>query len=315
MIESTPFPEAALDRQCEQRSEPGFMEKVLASDSHRVMVFHRGRALMAGSAPAFLKSEALPETPPEGTTVVYLGQVAPGQEHPLPQGTHLVLHALPDDAGALGWVPEGSAFARFRDVAGNLNTVDEQAFVQAQAVANWHASHRHCPRCGTRTINDTAGWMRRCPQDGSQHFPRTDPAVIVAIVGSDGRILLANNKKWEANRYSTVAGFVEGGESAEQAAAREIAEEVGVALHSLRYISSQAWPFPQSLMLGFLGYTDDTVAVPDNVEVRGARWFDRDELQAAVLGGEAQISHRFSIARTLIEHWYGGPIAEPGDQA
>ena len=315
MIESTPFPEAVLDRQCEQRSEPGFMEKVLSSASHRVMVFQRGLALMAGSSPAFLAPEVLPDVTPEGTTVVYLGKVGPGQEHVLPQGTDLVLYALPDDADEPDWVPDGGTFARFRDVAVNFTAVDEQAFVQAQAVANWHASHRHCPRCGSKTIMDAAGWMRRCPQDGSQHFPRTDPAVIVAIVGSDDRILLANNRQWENNRYSTVAGFVEGGESAEQAAVREIAEEVGVHLHSLNYISSQAWPFPQSLMLGFLGHTADTVAVPDNVEVRGARWFARGELQSAVLAGEVQISHRLSIARALIEHWYGGAIVEPGDKA
>lgn len=315
MIETTLFPEAVLDRQCEQRSEPGFMETVLGSTSHRVMVFHRGLALMRGGFPAFLNPEALPAVPPEGTTVVYLGKVRPGQDHALPQGTDLVLYALPPDAGDLGWVPEGSTFARYRDVATGFTAVDEQAFVQAQSVANWHASHQHCPRCGSRTVTDVAGWMRRCPQDGSEHFPRTDPAVIVGIVGSDGRILLANNKQWENNRYSTVAGFVEGGESAEQAAVREIAEEVGVHLHALSYISSQAWPFPQSLMLGFIGHTRDTVAVPDNVEVRGARWFSRDELQSAVLSGEVQISHRLSIARTLIEHWYGAPVMEPGDRA
>ncbi len=315
MIESTSFPEAVLDRQCEQRSEPGFMEAVLGSPAHRVMVFHRGLALMDGSAPAFLSPEILPPAPPPGTTVVYLGKVTPGQEHFLPEGTDLVLYALPHDAGELPWVPSGGSFAGYRDVAIGFTAVDEQAFVQAQAVANWHATHQHCPRCGSLTVADVSGWVRRCPQDDSVHFPRTDPAVIVGIVGADDRILLANNRQWESNRYSTVAGFVEGGESAEQAAVREIAEEVGVHLHSLSYISSQAWPFPRSLMLGFMGYTRDTLAVPDNVEVRGARWFDREELQAAVLSGEAQISHRLSIARKLIEHWYGAPIAEPGDSA
>lgn len=314
MSKSTPSPETVLDRQCEQRSEPGFMEAVLESPAHRVMVFHRGQVLMDGTGPAYLDPAGLPGAVAPGTSVVYLGKVAPGQADRLPAGTDLVLHVLPHDAGDLAWLPGGGRFAAYRDVAAEFTGLDVHAFVEALAVANWHATHRHCPRCGTATEANWSGWMRRCPQDGSEHFPRTDPAVIVAIVGADGRILLANNRQWESNRYSTVAGFVEAGESAEQAAVREIAEEVGVHLHSLQYISSQAWPFPRSLMLGYIGHTLDTVAVPDNVEVVGARWFGREELQAAVLSGEASISHRLSIARTLIEHWHGGPITEPGDR-
>lgn len=315
MIIATPVPSAALDRQCEQRSEPGYLEGVLADPSHRVMVFHRGKALMDGPVPAYLSPEQVPAQLPQGTTTAYLGKVGAGHHHVLAEGTNLVLLALADDGGEPAWVPEGHFFAGFRDVAAHFGPVDEQSFIEAAAVANWHASHKHCPRCGAGTEVAFSGWMRRCPNDGSEHFPRTDPAAIVAIVGRDERILLANNFSWEENRYSTVAGFAEAGESAEQAAAREIFEEVGVRLHSLTYVASQAWPFPRSLMLGFIGYTNDQTARPDRVEVRGAKWFSREELQAAVLSGEAVISHRLSIARELIEHWYGGTIVEPGDQA
>lgn len=315
MIIPNPSPETALDRQCEQRSEAGYLAAVLGKASHRVVFFHRGKALMDGAALAYLDPARLPDTLPAGTNLVYLGKVLAGQDHELPEGTDIVLRVLPYDAEDLTWVPQEAAFAGYRDIAQGLNTLDVEVFVEAQAVANWHGTHTHCPRCGCPTESLWSGWMRRCGQDGSEHFPRTDPAVIVAIVGGDDRILLANNFQWEENRYSTVAGFVEAGESAEHAAVREIAEEVGVQLHSLSYVSSQAWPFPRSLMLGFMGYTNNTVPTPDNVEVRAARWFTRDELQAAVFSGEAVVSHRLSIARSLIEHWYGGRILEPGEES
>ena len=317
MSKPNPSPNAVLDRECEQRIEPGFLETVLATAAHKVVLFHRGQSLVTGaslSSLAYLDPSQLPEELPTGTLPVYLGKVLDGNAHALTAGTELVLFALPHDAGELAWVPEGTSFAGYRAAAEQMTSADAEIFIQAQAVANWHATHTFCPRCGNPTEIQTAGWMRRCGHDGSEHFPRTDPAVIVAIVGADERILLANNFAWDENRYSTVAGFVEGGESAEAAAVREIAEEVGVRLHSLEYLSSQAWPFPRSLMLGFLGYTNDTEATPDLTEVRAARWFGREELQAAVLKGDAVISPRLSIARELIEHWYGGRILDAGEQ-
>ncbi|MHA7175440.1 NAD(+) diphosphatase [Arthrobacter sp. Sr24] len=309
-------PDAVLDRECEQRGEAGFLEAVVETAAHKVVLFHRGRALVTGASLnslAYLDPSQLPLELPAGTLSVYLGKVLDGHGHTLPSGTELVLVALPDDAGEPAWVPEGSSFAGYRAAAGQMSSAEAEIFIQAQAVANWHATHAFCPRCGNATDIQAAGWMRRCSHDGSEHFPRTDPAVIVAIVGAHDKILLANNFAWDENRYSTVAGFVEAGESAEAGAVREIFEEVGVRLHSLHYRSSQAWPFPRSLMLGFLGYTNDTNATPDLTEVRAARWFGREELQDAILAGEAVISPRLSIARELIEHWYGGRIIDAGE--
>lgn len=311
MTNSNPSPETLLDRQCEQRSEPGYLETVLESGTRRVVIFHRGKALMNGGSLGYFAPATLPSEPPAGTTHVYLAKTLAG--HGLPVGTDLVLQVLPYDAGDLTWVPAGTEFSGYRDVASALTAGDVEVFVEAQAVANWHATHTHCPRCGTLTVSLCSGWMRRCDQDGSEHFPRTDPAVIVAIVGPDDRILLANNFAWAENKYSTVAGFVEAGESGERAAVREIAEEVGVVLDSLSYVGSQAWPFPRSLMLGFMGYTNSSASTPDNVEVRSTRWFSREELQAEVLSGSASIPGRLSIARELVERWYGGRITEPGD--
>ncbi|RAN79226.1 hypothetical protein B5P43_14980 [Bacillus sp. SRB_336] len=313
MIQALPSPAAVLDRNCEQRSDSGFLDQVQGSPNHRIVLFRGGRALVSGAGLAYLDPAAAAGHLPAGAVTVYLGRVLPGAQQYLPEGTDLVLKVLADDAGDLPWVPEGTSFSGYRDVGDSLPTADAAIFIEAQAVANWHLSHRFCPRCGSATAPEHSGWMRRCSADASEHFPRTDPAAIVAIVGADDRILLASNFAWESNRYSTVAGFIEAGESAEQGAVREIAEEVGVHLHTTHYAGSQAWPFPRSLMLGFIAYTDDTVAVPDGTEVREARWFSRSELQAAVLDGEAVISRRLSIARALIEHWYGGTILEPGD--
>jgi NAD+ diphosphatase len=155
--------------------------------------------------------------------------------------------------------------------------------------------------------------MRRCPRDNSEHYPRTDPAIIVTVVGPDGRLLLGGGGPPDARNYSTLAGFVEPGESLEQAVVREIHEEVGVRVSGCQYLGSQPWPFPASLMLGFTAITADTEATPDGVEVTRARWFSREELQEAVLTGEITISSRLSIARSLIEHWYGGRILDRTD--
>ncbi|MFB9163434.1 NAD(+) diphosphatase [Arthrobacter psychrochitiniphilus] len=326
MTKPNTSPDVVLDRQCEQRNEQGFLETVMSTGTYRAVIFHNRKALISEpehspdhNSPdysvTYLSPTQLPRDLPAGTQTVYLGKVLPGQGHPLAAGTPLILFALPHDAGELGWVPDGSSFMGYRDVGQQLRAADAQIVIQAQAVANWHATHTFCPRCGNPMEPMKAGWMRRCVQDGSEHFPRTDPAAIVAIVGADERILLANNFQWDQKRYSTVAGFVEAGESAEAGAVREIAEEVGVRLHALHYVASQAWPFPRSLMLGYIGYTNDTVATPDLTEVRAAKWFSRAELQGAVLNGEAVISSRASIARELIEHWYGGKILEPGEQA
>lgn len=309
MIEALPSPESVLDRDCEQRQEAGYLDAVQGRAGHRIMVFRHGKTLVHADAVVYLDPAA--QQLSADTLTIYLGKTL---THPtLPEGTDIVLKVLADDAGPLAGVPDEAVYMGYRDAAALLSAADAAIFIQAQAVANWHQSHPRCPRCGAATDSECSGWMRRCTQDGSEHFPRTDPAVIVAIEGPGEKILLASNFAWPANRYSTVAGFVEAGESAEQAAVREIAEEVGVHLHATHYVGSQAWPFPRSLMLGFMAYTHDTNAVPDAVEVREARWFSREELQAAVLTGEAGIPGRLSIARELIEHWYGGPIAEPGD--
>jgi NAD+ diphosphatase len=311
-----PVRPAAVDRGSVERSRPGMVEDLLASERTLAVVLAGRQALVQGNQ-LFLPAarEVLARLQERGTApvqVIYLGAALPGSE--LPAGTEIVLIILPETVapGAAG-IPSDAEWAGFRDIAAVLNSTDAALFVEASAIANWHSTHTHCPHCGVPTVVEAGGWVRRCPQDNSEHYPRTDPAIIVTVVGPDGRLLLGGGGPLDAKNYSTLAGFVEPGESLEQAVIREIHEEVGVRITSCQYLGSQSWPFPASLMLGFSAVTEDTEATPDGVEVTRARWFSRDELQAAVLAGEITISSRLSIARSLIEHWYGSRIMDHTD--
>lgn len=185
----------------------------------------------------------------------------------------------------------------------------------AVALDNWLRTHTRCPRCGTETVFHDAGWSRRCPADGTDHFPRTDPAVIVLVRDRDDRALLGRQVRWPEGWFSTLAGFVEAGESAEAAVRREVQEESGVVVSSatddLWYLGSQPWPFPCSLMLGYHAWTDDPTVAVDGEEIGEARWFTRDELADACASGEVRLPPPISIARRLVERWYGAEL--PGD--
>ncbi|WP_226469226.1 NAD(+) diphosphatase [Luteimonas panaciterrae] len=185
------------------------------------------------------------------------------------------------------------------------------AFAQARALLHWRARHRHCGACGTALDFVSAGWLGRCPQCGLEHYPRTDPAVIVAV--SDGeRLLLGRQAAWPPRRYSTLAGFVEPGESLEQTVAREVFEESHVRVRSCRYLASQPWPFPSSLMLGFLAEAEPDEPVVDD-ELEDARWFTFDEIDAAIRASDSRqrgeevpllLSPSISISRWLIDRWH-----------
>ena len=198
--------------------------------------------------------------------------------------------------------------AGLREIGADL-TGDEVALATAAiALDNWHRAHPHCARCGASTLSAQAGWVRRCVADGSEHYPRTDPAVIVLVIDDDDRALLGRQGRWQPQWFSTLAGFVEPGESAEAAVRREILEEAGVVVGDMTYLGSQPWPFPCSLMLGYHAWTADTRIRVDGEEIVEARWFSRAELAAACESGEVALPPAVSIARRLIEHWYGEPL-------
>ncbi len=211
-----------------------------------------------------------------------------------------------EQAAWLAQARPGLRPAGLRDAAALLNDRDAGLFTHAVALANWHATHTHCPQCGTPTVTVAAGHAQRCPADGSEHFPRVDPAVIMLVTDPDDRCLLARNRRWPERRVSILAGFVEPGESAEQAVAREVEEEAGITVARVRYVGSQPWPMPQSLMLGFraaaAGELDLRV---DDDEIAEAHWYSREELRNALAAKEILLPPPVSIAHRLIESWYG----------
>ncbi len=185
-------------------------------------------------------------------------------------------------------------------------------FAQARAVLHWRTTHRFCPNCAHTLIFSRGGWQGDCSHCGRVEYPRTDPAVIVAV--SDGeRLLLGRQASWPARRYSTLAGFVEPGESLEAAIAREVWEESRVRVKRSRYLASQPWPFPGSLMLGFIADAESDIPQIAQDELEDARWFSRDQVMAALQedreDAPLRVSPPLSISRWLIERWAAGERA------
>jgi NAD+ diphosphatase len=216
--------------------------------------------------------------------------------------------------------PDAADWQTLRDFGARADDLDASLVVCAVALEQWHQRHTHCPQCGAGTVETLAGWTRTCTSDGSQHFPRTDPAVIMLVHDGAGRALLGRGPDWGEGRFSTLAGFVEPGESLEAAVAREVFEEVGVGVRDVRYVASQPWPFPASLMIGFTARLDGDAAIHlDPVEMAEAAWFERDEVAQARRWTDEQtpaadgvrlqgISPRLSISRYLIDLWLDGHI-------
>jgi len=198
--------------------------------------------------------------------------------------------------------------AGLREAGYLLADRDAGLLTHAVALANWHAVATFCPRCGSPTEPIMAGHARRCPADSSEHFPRIDPAVIMLVTDPADRCLLARNVQWPPRRVSVLAGFVEPGESAEHAVAREVHEETGIVVSRVTYAGSQPWPMPHSLMLGFRAEAADTAITVDAEEIAEARWYSRQDLRHAIEGGDLLMPPSLSISRWLIETWYGGPL-------
>ena len=315
---------SGVDRATGRREDTAWIESAWADPGSRVLVLRDAQALVATRDGQAGLVFVPPAQAPAGTRfllgvdddgVAYFGVSADGSKEDDQVTPAAVRAAWSAAAGpsARSEFPEAKPMGL--RVAGTLlSDRDAGLLTHAVALANWHASHTHCPRCGTPTVPAPAGHLTTCPKDGTQHFPRLDPAVIMLVVDPDDRLMLARNALWPAGRMSVVAGFVEPGESAEHAVAREVYEETSIVVDQVRYLGSQPWPMPRSLMLGFTARAKggQRIAV-DTEEIGEARWFTRAELRAAIDTGELGIAPSTSIARRLIEYWYGAELPDgPG---
>jgi NAD+ diphosphatase len=320
---------SAVDRSAECRTDTGWLDTAWAEPATRVLVIDDGRALARfGKEGAELVFVSPPEAPRgvrfllgvDAAGVVYFGVLGPlpdrsagdvaGVSSGARSGAGLAGSGTGPAESATGPAESGTGPAvrpaSLREVGQLLGDRDAGLMTHAVALANWHAVATHCSRCGAVTEPFNAGHSRRCPVDDSEHFPRLDPAVIMLVTDPADRCLLARNSAWPERRVSILAGFVEPGESAEQAVAREVLEETGISVGQVRYLGSQPWPMPHSLMLGFRAAAPggQEIRIDDN-EIAQAGWFSREDVRASVISGSLLLPPPLSIAHRIIEFWYG----------
>ena len=295
-----------VDRATERRADPAWLAAAWADPRTRVLVVRSGRALVRfaeGRADLVFISPA--EAPPgvrfllgvDADGVVYFGVDTPLDR------VRMDGQRAPDGAG----VRPGS----LRQVGSLLGDRDAGLLTHAVALANWHETHTHCPICGTPTTVNPGGHSTTCPNDSTEHFPRTDPAVIMLVTDPADRCLLAHNKAWPERRVSILAGFVDPGESAEHAVIREVSEEAGLTVGRVTYLGSQPWPMPRSLMLGFHAFAEGGQDIRvDAEEIGDAHWYTREELLESLQARQLALPPPVSIARQIIEAWYGGALPD-----
>ncbi len=281
----------AIDPVGARRTDEAWVAAAWASPSSKVLVLHEGEALVHdGRLVSAPPDEGMP-----GERIL-LGVDSEGS----------VWFAVEHEGGR-----PAQPMAGLRSAGTLLDDRDAGLMVHAVALANWHRTHPRCARCGAPTAMASAGHLRRCLSCSAEHFPRTDPAVIVLVTDDRGRGLLGHNPRWPERRFSTLAGFVEPGESIERAVAREVKEEVGLDVVDITYLGSQPWPFPASLMLGFTARAVDAESLEvDGDEIAEARWFTREQLHREVVSGEVLLPPAVSIARRLVEHWWGEALPD-----
>lgn len=291
-----PLARTSVDRDYLSRNDK-IVSAMLADDATRFIVLAGGLALVTVDGLAMV---SLGDLVGEPETVIYLGR----SNVPIFAAVFATTDGFEGEWGDL------------RKIGARLDERDAGLLTEALAMANWHAVTRFSPRSGAPATSTQGGWVLVDSDTGAELFPRTDMAIIVAVTDAEDRLLLGSNAQWESNRYSLLAGFVEPGESLEAAVEREVYEESGIRVTDPVYLGSQPWPFPASLMLGFTARVDETIEselTPDGSEILDLRWMSRNDLYAA--RDEIALPGRTSIARALIEEWYGGPLeSPPGEQ-
>ncbi len=305
------FVQCGYERRSLYRERSKYLETCLSDGSARLLfVYDRKVGLHragAGFEIALVDSELVPRGRREALQEVYLGEYV-GRP---------VFAILCDEhpESLLSLTAEAMLFFDLRQATAMLSPHAASLLGYALAMDYWHRTHRFCGRCGHRTESGCAGHTLSCtnPECGRKHFPRTDPAVIV-LVQNEGACLLGRKREWIDRRYSTIAGFVEPGETPEQAVFREVYEETGTEVGKIRYYAAQPWPFPGSLMLGYYAYAEPGVVALHDNELQDARWFTREEIAEWVPSGRLRLPGRISIAYRLLQRWFDRGAIKPLDQ-
>jgi len=299
-----PLAQSVIDRDASARDGSELFDLLWLEESTRIIVLHKGKTLVTNKALKLFTTEEATA----GKYRVYLGRSNSLFEG-LEPGTAIVLSVLSENA-ARELEPDETKWHELRRTGAGLTPSHATLFTQSLAIHNWHETHQFCPACGEITIMRQGGWSRFCIKEDRELFPRTDAAVIVSILDDQERILLGSQGSWEDNRWSVLAGFVEAAESLESAVTREMFEEAGILVSEPKYLGSQAWPYPYSLMLGFTAKVDSSNKAEDiqadGIEIAKLRWFSREELKAEAAA--IRLPSRISIARALIENWLGEQI-------
>lgn len=311
-----PFPTApaltggALDRADHLRAKPEKIAELLSEWSARALPIWRGKALIALSdvAPpslAWRPIDASTLTPPPTGDRVFLGL-----ENGAPRFAVDLSPLGDDDAPPL--IAQAAKFIDLRSIAGELAPGDAAIIAEAKSLTDWHAAHRFCSRCGAASDSACGGWRRDCGACGGKHFPRTDPVVIMLVTrrgpGGEDRVVLGRQRNWPPGLYSLLAGYVEPGESIEEAVRRETWEEAGLRVGRVGYLASQPWPFPSTLMIGCYAEALSDALSPDFEELEDCRWVSRSEMAEALAGRHATLAspRRDAIAFTLLSAWAEG---------
>ncbi len=286
------------DRVAVQREDPAWLDDRLRSPTTRIVAVASGRH-------PFVRADSGTRQP------CYLAPrdldgALPGE--PILLGVHEdITYFAVDVTEALPPFPPRVALLRIREVITDLGHADSAVLAYANALVHWHRTHRFCGACGKPTESVRGGHVRRCTDGacGREHFPRTDPAVITLVIDGD-RCLLARRRDWAPGRRSTVAGFVEPGETLEHTVAREVFEEVGIRVGKVSYRGSQPWPFPQSLMLGFRAVAESTDIAVDGDEIAEADWYSPERIETDTAAGTLILPPFDSISRWLVDDWLHG---------
>jgi len=295
------FAENGLERLSEKRCNESWTNGLLKKKNSAFLPFWRTKSLVQDftstkSEISLLSHEEISQFNRKDNEFIFLGSR---------NDTPYFLIDLSDieDPSKYNSLSGNRSFKDLREVGLSLSREEGGILAYSRALAQWHKTHKFCGRCGGKTESQSAGHVRRCsnPDCGSEHFPRTDPAVIMLVSYGD-KVCLARKSDWPKDRFSVLAGFVEPGETPEGAVIREVKEEVGLAVTNVRYHSAQPWPFPANLMLGYFAEAESDEISIDDLEIEEAKWVTREDLEPEALA-YFENPHSVSIARRLIADW------------